>query len=154
MLLVAFVLLLGQSGLVMAARCDQNATPRIIYGDGSIDNGFWTTTQGTTDDGNIIEIGLRAKQLYPVEDNSFYSRGDGTYVFPAGVGVDDAKGKTAVWQIELTANSDVGCDTDCHYLDEYFWNYLQDLNPAAKSVLVLGDPGKSLFFRARIFLAS
>ena len=81
-------------------------------------------------------MALRAKQRFPTPANTFNSNGDGTYSFPAGSGSDDQKPHPAIWTIEFSMNSDVNCQTGCTWLNEYRWEYLQDVEKTYKTKFV------------------
>ncbi len=101
LLTVAFVgsfLLLASSAPADAATTfDDIVTPDVIFGSGNANGGWTVDREGS------VELGLRAKQRFPVPANVFNSNGDGTYTFPAGAGAGPSD---PVWNFEWSVNSD------------------------------------------------
>jgi hypothetical protein len=58
---------------------NQDITGNVIMGDGIGDGGFTVDTSAGFENGNGVEIGLRARQRYPSPTGITGSNGDGTY---------------------------------------------------------------------------
>ena len=87
-----------------------NVTPDVIFGSGNSNGGFTTSTQADSD-GNLVELGLRAKLRFDENNapqNEFNANGDGTYTFDNDVapgGFSDLL-TTPIWSFEWSVNTD------------------------------------------------
>lgn len=86
---------------VVTTNNSANVTSDILFGDGN-GNGSFKVVQ---DDTLGIELGLRAKQRFPVPAGVYNNNGDGTFSFDAGTFVSGGTDR-AFWSYEWSVNTD------------------------------------------------
>lgn len=126
---------LGMAGSASALSFDANVTPGVIMGDG-IGVGSWTV-----DSNNGVELGLRAKLRFDASgdpQNLYFSNGDGTYNFDAGVAPTKAA-PVGVWSFEWSINSNADGGPGVN-LDGLYYELRLDSDPGVGTIFSTFDP--------------
>ncbi len=137
---------------VVAVQFDQNVTPDVIFGSGNANGSFTTDVQ---DLGSyVIELGLRGKLRYNSAgnpENTFYSNGDGKYIFE-NVVAPGQPSHTPVWNFEWAVNVDQQSAPGAPgtTLDQLTYQLELDFDP---SPAVSGMPGYDPVYPFTSFLA-
>jgi hypothetical protein len=117
--------------LISGAASAANVNPDVIFGSGNANGGF---TVGTS---NNIEVGLRAKQRFPVPANIFNYDGVDTYNFNAG---ESAPGSgRPLWSFEWSINTDVA-GTSGAKVQDFTYQLRLDHDPSAGQSFTSFDP--------------
>ncbi|NEN23583.1 HYR domain-containing protein [Cryomorpha ignava] len=110
---------------------DQNVTPELINGSGITNGSF------TIDNGDGIELGLRAKVRYPSPQNVFNSNNDGSYSH--AVGAYGTGSVQSSWNFDWSINTDQAGTSGLH-LDELTYELGLDYDPTDGVDFVVFDP--------------
>jgi hypothetical protein len=108
---------------------DQSVAPEVIFGTGNLNGGF------ARDQGNGLELGLRAKVRFPTPLNQFNSDGLGTYVHLAG----NDTGRP-LWSFEWTINTSWDGTKNLRFLRDVRYELRIDSDPSASTNFLVFDP--------------